>query len=239
MPVVSTPATVVTARDMINNAGRLNRVLGQDQTFTDAEAMAGLTRLNAMLDFWWIERLMVFNIADDSFTWPAATTSRTIGISGNVSVTRPVKIHSAYFRDSNSNDYPVEIIEEKAVYDALTPKTAPAFYPDYLFCDYAFPLASLFVWGVPSAALTCVLKSWRQLQAFVSLDTSLSLPPGYQDAIEYNLAIRTAPLDGVTASPDVKEIAAQTKRAIKSLNSPSMVSNVNIMGSRRSNIYTG
>lgn len=239
MPVVSTPATVVTARDMINNAGKLNRALGVGVTFTDDEAMSGLTRLNSMLDSWWIERLMVFNIAEDSFTWPAATASRTIGISGNVSVTRPVKIHSCYFRDSGSNDYPVEIIEEKAVYDSLTPKTTSGFYPDYLFCDYAFPLASLFVWGVPSDALTCVLKSWRQLQAFVSLDIALSLPPGYQEAIEYNLAVRTAPLDGVTASPDVKSIAASSKRVIKSLNVPSMVSSLDLSRTHRQNIYTG
>lgn len=239
MPVVSTPATVVTARDMVNSAARLNRVIGQDQTLTSEEAATGLNRLNSMLDFFWIERLMVFQIAEDSFTWPAATTSRTIGIGGNVNVTRPVKVHSAYFRDSGGNDYPVAIIEEKETYDRLSPKTISGFYPDYLFCDYAFPLASLFVWGVPSDPLTCVLKSWRQLQAFNSLDVALSLPPGYQEMIEFNLAVRTAPLDGMTASPEVKAIAAQTKRAIKSLNAPVMVSSVDYFTAPHRNIFTG
>lgn len=239
MPVVSTPATVVTARDMINNAGKLNRVLGVGVTFTDSEAMSGLNRLNSMLDSWWNERLMVFNIAEDSFTWPAATTSRTIGVGGNVSVTRPVKIHSAYFRDSSNNDYPVQIIEDKATYDSITLKTSASSYPDYLFCDYANPLASLFVWGRPSGSLTCVLKSWRQLQSFVSLDVALALPPGYQEAIEFNLAVRTAALDGASPSPEVKEIAAQSKRILKSINQPVMTSDVDIMGGRRGSILNG
>lgn len=231
---------MTTARDMINGAGRLNRVLGQNMTFTDAEASEGLRRLNSMLDFWSIERLMVYQITENSFTWPSNTASRTIGSGGQIAVTRPTKIHSAYFRDSGSNDYPVMLIEEKEVYDSLTPKTTAGFYPDYLFCDYAYPLASLFVWGVPSAALTCVLKSWKQLQSFATLDTVLSLPPGYQDAIEYNLAVRTAPLDGVTSLPDVKDIAAQTKRAIKGINLPAMVANLDFgRTSPRRTIYTG
>ena len=45
------------------------------------------------------------------------------------------------------------------------------------------------------------------------------LPPGYVDALSYNLAIRIAPEYEVTPSPTVAALAIETKANIKRLNS--------------------
>jgi hypothetical protein len=73
--------------------------------------------------------------------------------------------------------------------------------------------------------LTFKLRSWQRLQSFSSLTTALALPPGYERAIVFNLAMEFAPEFGTGAKmdPQVPLIATQSKAAIKTINQPSMV----------------
>ena len=78
------------------------------------------------------------------------------------------------------------------------------------------------------------------------MTTSLSLPTGYQRAIEYSLAEEFGPEFGVNISPEVKQIANKARANIKSLNRPSLISRVDsgvaalgrLDGSGRYNIYS-
>lgn len=217
---------MATALGMITRSMRLAGVIGKGEAADADESADGLVALNAMLDSWQLERLFVYQIVQVSNTWPASTTSRTIGSGGNFTQQRPVKIDSAFVVDSNSNWYPVRVLQDRTEYDDLVSKTTASTLPEYLFMDTAYPLGVIYLYPVPSAELTLKLNTWQTLQSFALLTTELSLPPGYQRAIEYSLAEEFGPEFGVVISNDVKKIANEARAAIKRINAPSMTSRV-------------
>jgi hypothetical protein len=61
------------------------------------------------------------------------------------------------------------------------------------------------------------------LQSFAAITDELDLPPGYQRAIEYNLAVEYGPEFGVDIPNTVRQIAESSRRNLKRINSPSPI----------------
>lgn len=217
---------MATALQLITRSMRLAGVIGKGEALDTDEAQNGLSALNAMLDSWRIERLFVYQIVQGSYTWPSATTSRTIGSGGDFAATRPDRIESAFVVDSNGNWYALQVLVQREEYDGIVVKTTPSTIPQYLFYDPAYPLGVLYLWAVPSAQLTLKLNTWQVLQSFATLTTSLSLPPGYERAIIYNLAVEYAPEFGVKVPDAVVALATRSAANIKNLNAPPMIAQV-------------
>ena len=127
-------------------------------------------------------------------------------------------------------------------YAAISDKSVQADYPTDLYDDGGYPQRTLTLYPVPSAAKSLVLFTKRALTSISTLDTSVSLPPGYEDAIVYNLAVRYA-LEYGRAVPDVVVIlAAESKASIKKANiRPSYlrVDSALMAAGGSFNIYTG
>lgn len=217
---------MATALQMMTRSMRLAGVIGKGESLDNDEAQDGLTALNSMLDSWKIDRLFVYQIVQSSYTWPSATSSRTIGSGGNFSTTRPDRIQSAFVVDSNSQWYEVEVLQRREEYDSIVVKTTPSTLPQYLFYDPAYPLGVIYLWCVPSAQLTLKLNTWQTLQSFGALTTDLALPPGYERAIVYSLAQEYGPEFGVKIPDEVNRIAVAARASVKNLNTPSMVAQV-------------
>ena len=235
---------MATALSMITRSMRLAGVIGKGEALDSDEAADGLAALNAMLDSWQLERLFVYQIVQGSHTW-ASGASKTIGSSGDLNTTRPNRIDSAFIVDSNSQWYPLKILEDRSEYDSITLKTTTSTLPEYLFMDTAYPLATIYLYPAPSASVTLKLNTWQALQSFTSLTTALSLPPGYQRAIEYSLAEELGPEFGAMIQPMVSQKAKEARAAIKTLNAPSMISRVDSgiarlggLGGSRYDIYS-
>ena len=215
---------MATASGMILRSLRLRGEKTIDGTLSTAEQTAYLADLNTMLESWALERLMVPNLFQESFPLTSSTGSYTIGPGGDFNTARPNKIVAPCFiRDSDNADLPVEIINAQA-YGSIAEKTIDGSYPRYLFCDYASVsgLATIYLYPEPSSGLTLYINSWKQLQNFPLISTVVSLPPGYQRAIEFNLAIETAG-GYMSVMPEVAKIAKESKAALKSLNQPDTI----------------
>lgn len=228
---------MATALDLIKGAMRLIGAIESGETPSSEETSDGLSALNAMMDAWSIERLMVYQILQENFTLSAGTASYTIGSGGTWNTTRPTRIDSAFIRDSSGQDYPIEIIT-KEQYDAIWLKTTQSL-PEQLFYDPAYPLGTVYWYCVPDASYTAYINSWKQLQSFAGLTTVLALPPGYERAIKYNLALEIAPEYNRMPSAVLAQIANESKAAIKSMNAPEVVAKCDAMlVAKRSNILT-
>jgi hypothetical protein len=233
---MATPSTMIL---------RSLRLIGEKtlaDTLSSNEQTAYLSDLNTMLESWSLDRLMCYQIVQESRTLTASVGSFTIGSAGTWNTARPTKIVDPCFtRDSGNIDYPLEIISAEA-YGTIRQKTSDGSYPSYMFYDSAFvtSLGTIFLYPEPTSGLTLYINSWKQLQTFATISTTVVLPPGYQRAIEFNFAVEVAG-GFINVSPEVVKIARESKAAIKGLNIPVGILQlpVGVVSSGRSNILTG
>lgn len=226
---------------------RALNMIGQKEvgaSLDSGEQTAYLDVLNAMLESWSIERLLCYQILQENFSLTTSVGSYTIGTGGTFNTTRPTKIVDAFIRSTDGYDYPVEIINEKS-FNRLSDKTTDGTYPNFLYYDQGFSsgLATIKVYPEPSVGLTLYIDSWKQLQSFATIGATVSLPPGYQRAIESNLAIELSP-GFRPVQAEVIKIARESKAAIKMMNLPEGIARLDTSISGRgesygNNIYTG
>ena len=200
---------------------RLARVIGKGEEPDDDEAADGLIALNAMLESWQTERLYVYQIQEDSFTW-TATQSRTVGASGNFVMTLPARIDESSFFRVSSIDYAVRFLNSDQ-WASIPAKSTTSTIPTDIYVEYGTTTHTLYAYPTPSASITFQLRSWQTLQSFSALTDTVVLPLGYQRAIEYSLAEEFAPEFGKDVSLKVQQIAKSARRNIKRINVPNLL----------------
>lgn len=230
---------MATGQTLINRASRLIGAASIGETLSAEETEAGLDALNAMLDSWRNERLMVYAIQDESLTMVSAQASYTIGTGGDLNTTRPVRIEAAYMRASNT-DYDVDILNERE-WAGIPDKTSTSDLVERIYYQPSMSTGTLYVWPVPNTANVLHLLTWTPLSTLATASTTVTLPPGYEEAIAYNLALRIAPEHGISISPEVAEVARTSKAAIKRINSQPIKAYTELpmlVGQPTHNIYT-
>lgn len=211
------------ANDIINRACRLLLQLDSGNSVTGQEATDALTALNAMMDSWRNERLMVYSMQEETVPMVANRQTYTVGPSGtDLVTTRPVEIERAYILYQNIS-YPVRIIDEE--FWALLPaKLTTSTWPDHIWPQMGMPNITLHCYPEPNASSSLIILTRVALTSFALTDT-ISLPPGWEDAMAFNLAVALAPEYNTEPSPTVVRKAGETKAAIKRANSrPVMLS---------------
>jgi hypothetical protein len=234
---------MATAQTIINGALRLLQVASTDVVLTNDEANDALESLNQMIDGWSNESLMLYHVTREQFTCIPAHNPHTIGLSGDFVTSVPMNIEAATVT-VNGTDYPVLPIDYDD-YAVIKLKTLQNVYPEYFYLDKASPvLANLYMYPVPSTASTINLYSRKPLTNFASLTDNLTLPPGYERALKYSLAVELAPEYQVSAGQDVIALAIAAKASLKRTNKRPLTLQIDpaaltVSGKRRFNIYTG
>lgn len=230
---------MATALDLITRALRVIKVYGTGETLSDEEARDGLEALNSMLEDWANEHLMIYAATLNSIALTPAVATYTIGPTGTTVSTRPVSIDPGTYLDLNGVSYPLEIITLDQ-YNSVTVKTLATDIPQYIFYNPTFPDATVTLYPVPSSSATLKLWTWKPLSTFTSLTDQVTLPPGYKNAIVYNLAEYLASEFGSDIHISVHTKAATLKKKLKRTNFTPMYLDFPIDVPRvRFNIYTG
>lgn len=199
----------MTARDLITASLRLIGAIAPGESMEAAEATDGLAALNMLVDSLSAAGQMVNAVTTESaITLTPGDATYTLGTSGDIT-TRPMSIVAALIRDG-SNDYPVKIITAEE-YAAKGDKSAQVTYPEALYDDGAYPTRTITLYPTPASAKSLILYTSRPLTQIATLDTSISLPQGYERMLKYNLAIDLAPEYGKTVSQEIAAIAMQTR----------------------------
>lgn len=190
-----------TSNDIITFALKRIGVYAPGETVADSDAEDCLTALNDMLDSWSNENLTCYAKLEQSVALTVGKTTYTIGTSGgaDINLTRPLKIDdspvSAYIQDTNGNNFYLNVVpQEQWNMIANRSGNVNSNIPDTLFYDPQFPLGKINFWPQPNSGnYTAFWDSFLQLTTFTNLASSLSLPPGYKDALQKNLAIEVWP----------------------------------------------
>lgn len=207
---------MATIQTKINRALRLLGVTASGETPTSEESSDALETLNGMLDSWRNDKLMVYAFKDIQITLINGTATYTIGATGGTVDTSPVRIESSFVRQSGVDYHLTEITD--AQYQAKAEKTISSDIPSEFMFNHTHPNATITLYPVPTVANTLYVRVWTPF-ASVVLGGTYSFPPGYEDAIIYNLAVRLSPeFPDVPLNPAVVEIATKSLASVKRIN---------------------
>lgn len=215
----------MTGQQLVNAAMQLLGALTQGESPSSTESSDVLTAANDMLASWSVERLNVFSVGSDQYTLVTGQQAYTIGSGGDFDATRPVRIERASVLIANAGasghiSHPVDMIDEKQWSD-IVERAAKGVIPRVMYDDAGYPLRTLQLWPMPTFTGTAPkleLFTWTELQTFADLETAYAFPPGYDRALKFNLAVEIAAQFGLVPTPQVLQIAAESKAAIRMLN---------------------
>ncbi len=234
---------MATASSMIYTSLVMNGEKEIGGTISTPEQTYYLERLNAMMESWQLERLLCYQVIQESFALSVSTTAYSIGANGAFATDRPTRIVDPCFvRDASGYDSPVQLIPIDS-YGYIGMKSDSTGYPRFLYYDQGFSstsTATINLYPPPLGSMTLFINSMKQLQNFSTISHGVNLPPGYQRAIEFNFAIEVA--GGFTSvAPEVARIAMESKKAIKVQNLPDPIMRVEagVNNIYRRNILTG
>lgn len=236
---------MTTAREVIADAHRLLGLVSSGNALPEAVYQDNLAALNLLIDSWNTERMSVFSEQDQVVVWPQGVRTTTLGPTGALARVdlatpeRPVQVAaSSYFVDPSTGlSLPLDLVNQQQ-YNSISLKTITSTYPQVMWVNPTFPNVTLTVYPVPTITLHFHIVSVVELSEPASLNTVISMPPGYLRAFKYGLAVELAAEFNMEPPPQVQRLAAVSKRAVRRLNVDVPQLNADLR-SERFSIYTG
>jgi hypothetical protein len=204
---------MTTATDILTASARALGYLGRGEVLTASDANDAVLAFNRMLDSWSTEFLVSFANVTVNFPLVIGQQTYTIGASGQINATRPIDIIQAYIRDTNSNDYPINIIPQNQ-WNNIGTKYITSQIPDTMFYDSQYPLGIINIFPVPLLTYTVYIDYSINQVDMSTLTQVLSLPVGYERAYVFNLALDMMSM-GFPCMLDEKGLARLTANAME------------------------
>ena len=208
---------MATVLDIIKRAHRISGIYALGETPSPEESADALYALNSMLGSWANESLLIYADQLDSITLIPGVSTYTIGPSGGTITVRPMSISNSSYIRASGIDYPLAIISLDQ-YNNISSKSEQSEIPEYLWYQDTFPNSTVTLYPVPSVANVLNLWSKKQITGFSTLTEEVSLPPGYQEALEYNLADALAIETESQLTPAASKKAVMLKKMLKRTN---------------------
>lgn len=214
-----------TPKKLIKRALRLIGVLPAWQEVEALELQDGVEALNAMLDSWNTEKLMVYVLARNQFTLTAATNPHQIGpglAAPDFDAPRPNRIEQgqAYLSGGQLGTASRELEvwtrgQWEAQYDS-----ALSGVPCAIYYEPSFQQGKIWTDVKADAGYTLTLHLEQLLQQTLigDVNTECNFPPGYTDAVTYGLAVELAPEYSRAAPAEVLARFVEAKANVKRLN---------------------
>jgi hypothetical protein len=185
---------------------------------TDDSADA-LFVLNAMVEAWNIDRTAIYTIRRDVYNLTGGQQVYTIGPGGDFNVARPLQIENAGLIITDGVEYPMALMDSDG-WARINVKNVGSNFPEGLYNDKAFPISNLSLWPMPQTGFQLALYTWSVLAQFSAVSDEVVFPPGYADALRYNLAVRLGIEWGRPARAEVLDLARTSLARIKRKNLP-------------------
>ena len=197
--------------DLIRSSLRLIGAISSSEAPAADESMDALEALNMMLSSWGAVRFLSKNTQTISHTLNGST-SYSVGIGGDINVTRPTSIYTAIY-SNGTQDYAVNVLDY-VDYEQITTKNIGGSIPEYVVLKPDYPLSTLYVFPAISGGVLNLSTVRPQTELGINDDVQDIYPPEWIRAIKYNLAIEIAPEYGVTVAPEIVALAKEAKDTV-------------------------
>lgn len=217
---------MATAFDIITSAYRLVGTLADGEQPPFDVANIGLGVFNDMIDSWNADRLAIYTTRSDDFPFVISQQSYTLGAGGNFNIARPARIDGMssilLYNPTNPVEVPITMVSVEDWQNNFPVKNVSGSFPLFCYDTGDFPLRTLNFWPYPSQGpCSARIYSWQALPA-QTLSANVSFPPGYAEAIRYNLAVRLCAEMNAPLRQDVAALAIKTFATIKTMNAPDL-----------------
>jgi hypothetical protein len=179
--------------------------------------------LQAMINAWATMRLTIYFVTRSIHTLVTGQQDYTIGTGGDFDQARPIWVQGVSIISNNNPsqplELPIEVLSTQEWQLTVPIKRVFSALPTKVYYDNDFPLATFSYWPIPNVTtLQTVLYLPQALTGFAAIDTSYTFPPGYEEAIVYDLARRMAPEWQRPTNQDVVVLATESMARIKRAN---------------------
>lgn len=202
---------MITGATLIQDALLQATVIGLDQQLPDNYAQLALRRFNRMIDSWANVRSLIFSTTTDSFVMSPTVAQYSTSLLANG---RPATIESMWVILSNIS-YEV-VMRDEQWYNNITYKPTPAI-PNNCYYQPSMPQGMMNFYPTPYAAFTCNVVRTDPLSTAVTLQSVLTMPPGYDKAFVDSLAVDIWPSFKGMKAPipgDLKAMAMQAREVL-------------------------
>ena len=177
-----------TALDIINQSLRLAGVLASGEVADSTMANESLVKLNQLLESLSQENLLIYTETGANITLSGATFySWGPGDYASLQLTRPMRIKSAWCRDSNGIDTPVDIITADE-YARIPDKSLTSDTVEKIWVNPDEEFVAIFTWPVVASGADLWMLATLPLMTFGTLITQVNMPIGYERLLVYGLA---------------------------------------------------
>lgn len=230
----------MTAQDLIRASLRLIGAIATGETPSASELSDAKEALNGLLESWSTQNLAVSKYSREIFTLIPSQSRYTVGPLADFDTTRPVKVIGLNSLDSDV-ETPIEILNIQQ-YAELQSKTSTNNLVSKAYIEGDAPLEAINFYPVPSDAKDVVMYSQKLITEIDDVTDELGLPPGYERALKYNLAVDLAPEFGRPINQTVFNIAEKSLANIKRRNTKPLYLKSDALGlatKKSCNIFSG
>lgn len=203
----------ITTVDLIRRSMYLISAVAAGEMPDTSDLNDALITLNEMIDGWNLQPMAVYGKATESFVLTPSQGTYNWGLLAGptgIETERPV-----WLKDCscvrNGFTTAVEVITQEQ-YDDISLKDIESPLVERVLYVNSFPFGILTCFPVPSEANTLVFNVARQIAGPLTLQDTIALPPGYQKAIRYNLAVDLWP-EYANSSTDIESVKKIAKEA--------------------------
>jgi len=164
-------------------------VLATGETPSTEQQADGLRSLNRLMEKLSNAKTFAY-YSDETSLALTGQASFTIGPTGDVVDLRPIGIESAT-AILNDVTFPVAVYTAQQ-WDAIANKTNTGTIPEAIYYEGVMPDGIVKVYPLCTGS-TIYIRFLSLVTSFATINTALSMPPGYEEAIIKNLAINIAP----------------------------------------------
>lgn len=198
----------MTVQGLIDSVLRLIGVIDSGESPSTSESNHALDALNQLLASWSAAGLPVYQLSSETIP--------LTGVASYTLATRPVQIKAAQCVNSGVSQDVTPVTAEQ--WASLRDTTLSGkFATSYLY-DAGYPAATIKLWPIPVTGGSLILHTLLPLASLAGLGATISLPPGYEHALRFSLAMVLAPEYGTVLAPEVAAGAQAAQAAIGSLN---------------------
>lgn len=202
---------------IISDALGLLGVIDPVEAIESEDASLGLRVLNRLIDSRNGEQSLLYAVEYASFTLPASTASRTVGPTGDIVMSRPLRVETGGYASISGIDYPIDVISREQ-YAEVSLKAVASVAPRGVYYQASATNGVLYFTPPAGSAATIKLPFAVKLSTFAATTTNVTLPEMYESYLVHELAIKLSPFYRAAVSPDIRSESGRLLRAIKRQN---------------------